>query len=52
MKNPESQRLALAAGGALLVAGAMLAHGNRLGFVSLALAAACAIGAFARARRG
>jgi hypothetical protein len=50
MKNLTSQQLAIAAGGALLVAGVMLSHDNRLGFALLALAAVCGIGAFAKAK--
>lgn len=44
------QQLAVAACGALMVAGTMLAHDNALGFLPLALAAACGIGAFLQAR--
>jgi hypothetical protein len=51
MRNLTSQQLAVAAGGALLVAGAMLSHDNRLGYALLALSAACGIGAFAKAKR-
>ena len=50
MKNLTSQQLVIAASGALLVAGAMLSHDNRLGFALLALAAVCGIGAFAKAK--
>jgi hypothetical protein len=50
MKNLTSQQLAIAASGALLVAGVMLSHDNRLGFAMLALAAVCGIGAFAKAK--
>jgi len=46
-----SQQLAIAACGALIVAGTMLSHDNRLGFAMLALAVACGIGAFAKAKR-
>lgn len=52
MKNLVPQRLAIAAGGALLVASVMLSHDNRLGYALLVLAAACGIGAFARAKQG
>jgi hypothetical protein len=50
MKDLTSQQLAIAACGALLVAGVMLSHDHRLGFALLALAAACGIGAFAKAK--
>ena len=50
MKNLTSQQLVIAASGALLVAGVMLSHDNRLGFALLALAAVCGIGAFAKAK--
>jgi hypothetical protein len=50
MKSLTSQQLVIAASGAVLVAGAMLSHDNRLGFVLLALAAVCGIGAFAKAK--
>jgi hypothetical protein len=50
MKRLTSQQLVIAACGALMVAGVMLSHDNRLGFALLALAAACGIGAFARAK--
>lgn len=51
MQDLTARQLVIAACGALVVAGAMLAHDNRLGFVLLALAAACGIGAFAKAKR-
>jgi hypothetical protein len=44
------QQLVIAACGALVVAGTMLSHGNALGFVPLALAAGCGVGAFLQAR--
>jgi hypothetical protein len=50
MKNLTSKQLVIAASGALLVAGVMLPHDNRLGFALLALAAVCGIGAFAKAK--
>lgn len=50
MKNLASQQLVIAACGATMTAGVMLSHGNRLGFALLALAAACGIGAFAKAK--
>ena len=50
MKNLTSQQLVIAASGALVVAGVMLSHDNRLGFALLALAAACGIGAFAKSK--
>lgn len=50
MKNLTAQQLAIAASGASIVAAAMLSHGNRLGFVLLALAAMCGIGASAKAK--
>ena len=50
MKNLTSQQLVFAASGALVVAGVMLSHDNRLGFVLLALAAVCGIGAFAKSK--
>ena len=53
MKNLAPRQLAIAAGGALLVAGVMLSHDSRLGYAMLALAALaalCGIGAFAKAK--
>ena len=50
MKNLTSQQLVIAASGALIVAGAMLSHDNRLGYVLLALATVCGIGAFAKSK--
>lgn len=50
MKNLTSQQLAVAACGALLVAGVLLSHDNRMGFALLALAVACGIGAFAKSK--
>ena len=50
MKNLTSQQLVIAASGALVVAGVMLSHDNRLGYVMVALAAVCGIGAFAKAK--
>jgi len=50
LKTLTAQQLAIAAGGALVVAGVMLSHGNRLGYALLALAALCGIGAFAKAK--
>ena len=50
MKHLTAQQLAIAACGALIVAGAMLSHGNRLGFALLAVATGCAIGAFAKSK--
>ena len=52
LKTLTSRQLVIAACGALIVAGAMLSHDNRLGFAMLALAAACGIGAFAKAKKG
>jgi len=52
MKHLTAQQLAIAACGALIVAGAMLSRDNRLGYVLLAVAALCGIGAFFKARRG
>jgi hypothetical protein len=51
MKNLTSQQLVMAACGALIGAGTMLSHDNRLGYVLLALAVVCGIGAFAKAKR-
>ncbi|HET7127236.1 MAG TPA: hypothetical protein VFI26_09130 [Lysobacter sp.] len=51
MKNLTSQPLVIAACGALIVAGVMLSHDNRLGYVLLALAVVCGIGAFVKAER-
>lgn len=50
MKNLAPRQLAIAAAGALLVAGVMLSHDSRLGYAMLALAALCGIGAFAKAK--
>lgn len=50
LKALTSQQLAIAAGGALVVASFMLSHGNHLGFLLLALAVACGIGAFAKSK--
>jgi len=51
MKTLTSQQLVIAAGGSLLVASVMLSHGNNLGFLLLALAVACGIGAFAKSKK-
>ncbi len=48
LKNLTSQQLAMAASGAGLVAGAMLARGNNLGFAPLAIAIVCGLGALAK----
>jgi hypothetical protein len=50
MKNLAPRQLAIAAGGALVVAGAMLSHDNRLGYAMLAVSVLCGIGAFAKAK--
>jgi hypothetical protein len=42
------QQLAIAAAGSLLVASIMLSHSNDLGFLLLALASACGLGALAK----
>lgn len=44
------QQLGIVAGGALLVASIVLSHANKLGFLPLALAVACGVGAFAKSR--
>ncbi|WP_172969646.1 hypothetical protein [Rhodanobacter sp. T12-5] len=50
LKTVTSLQLVIAASGALLVGSAMLSHGNNLGLLPLALAAACGVGAFAKSR--
>jgi hypothetical protein len=51
LKNLTTQQLVLAACGAAIVAGTMLSRGNGLGFLPLALAVACGLGALARSRK-
>jgi hypothetical protein len=50
LKRLTSLQLTIAACGALVVAGVMLSQDNDLGFLPLAIAALCAIGAFARSK--
>lgn len=50
-KRLTSQQRVLAASGALVVGSAMLSHGNRLGLVLVAIAAACAVVGFLRRAR-
>jgi hypothetical protein len=50
LKNLTTQQLVLAACAAVVVAGAMLSRGNNLGFLPLAIAVACGLGAFAKSR--
>ncbi|GAA5001669.1 hypothetical protein [Pseudoluteimonas lycopersici] len=50
LKALTAQQLAIAACGALIVAGVLLSHDNRLGYALFALAALCGIGAFAKAK--
>lgn len=51
LKALTSQQLVIAAGGSLLVASVMLSHGNNLGFLLLAVAVTCGIGAFAKSKK-
>ena len=50
LKRLTSLQLTMAACGALVVAGVMLSHDNNLGFLPLAIAALCGIGAFAKSK--
>ena len=50
-RNISAQQFAIAASGALIVGGVMLSHGNRLGFLPLAIVVLCGLGAFAKSRR-
>jgi hypothetical protein len=50
LKNLTVQQLVLAACGAVVVGGVMLSRGNDLGFLPLALAVVCGLGAFAKSR--
>lgn len=50
IKRLTSQQLAIAACGALLVAGVLLSRDDNLGFLLLAIAALCGIGAFAKSK--
>jgi hypothetical protein len=50
LKTLTSQQLIIAACCAVMVAGTMLSHGNNLGFLPLAMAAACGLGAFAKSK--
>jgi hypothetical protein len=50
LKSLTSQQLVMAACGAAMVAAIMLSHDNKLGFLPLALAAVCGLGAFAKSR--
>jgi len=47
-RNLTAQQLIMAAAGALIVASVMLSHDNRLGFLPLAIAVLCGLGAFAK----
>lgn len=48
LEQPTVQQLVMAACGALVVAGTLLARGNALGLLPLVVAVACGIGAFAK----
>jgi hypothetical protein len=50
-RNITAQQLVMAASGALVVAGVMLSRANRLGFLPLAIAILCGLGAFAKSKR-
>ena len=50
LKRLTSLQLTMAACAAVVVAGVMLSHDNNLGFVPLAIAALCGLGAFAKAK--
>ncbi len=50
LKNLTSQQLVMAACGALVAAGAMLSGGSKLGYLPLALAVICGLGAFAKSK--
>ena len=52
MRKLTPQQQVLAECCALLVAGAMLSRGSRLGLVPLALAVLCGIVAFAKSKKG
>ena len=51
LKRVTAQQLVMAACGACIVAGVMLSQDNRLGFVPLALAVLCGIGALLKSKR-
>ena len=50
LKKLTLQQLVLAACGAVTVAGAMLSRDNTLGFLPLAIAVICGVGAYAKSR--
>ena len=50
LKRLTPHQLTTAACGAVVTASIMLSHGNELGFLLLALATVCGIGAFAKSR--
>ncbi|HET8898373.1 MAG TPA: hypothetical protein VFN09_06365 [Rhodanobacteraceae bacterium] len=50
-KSLTAQQLVIAACGAVMVAGAMLSHGANLGYLMLAIAAACGLAAYAKSRQ-
>ncbi|WP_395120832.1 hypothetical protein ACFCQI_07575 [Rhodanobacter sp. FW102-FHT14D06] len=51
LKALTAQQFAIATAGSLLVGGAMLSHGNNLGFLFLALSAACGLAAFVKYKK-
>ena len=51
LKALSVQQFIIAACSAALVASVMLSHGNRLGLIPLALAAACGLGVLVKSRR-
>lgn len=46
-----SRQLSISAGSALLMSGAMLSQGTRLGYLPLGLAVLCAVAAYVKFRR-